>query len=205
LLGTAGLMLLLAVSNVANLLLARAARRNREIAIRSALGAARWRLIRQILIESLLLSGLACGLGLLLARWSLAALERMIPSNLPGGLTIDLRVLAFAACVSLLTGVAFGLAPALQLVRGAIVYDASRSVTGRSRLRDVLVVAEIAIAFVLVVGAALMIRTLAGLHAVDPGFHSQNILTAQINVPFVRSKGFNQRFYADVLTQVRAI
>jgi predicted permease len=196
-------MLLLSVSNVANLMLARATRRSHEMAIRTALGAGRWRLIRQVLAESLLLSAMAGILGLLLAWWSLAALERMVPDGLPGGLVIDIRVLGFTMLVCTLTGIAFGLAPALRLVRNTAA--ASRAFTSRNRLRDGLVVAEIAVAFVLVVGAALMIRTLASIHAVDPGFRTAGILTAQINVPASRSLAASQRFYGSVLSEVRTI
>jgi predicted permease len=203
LLATAGLMLLLAVANVANLLLARATRRSHEMAIRTALGAARWRLIRQMLAESFVLSLTAGALGLLIARWGLAALERMVPDGLPGGLTIDTRVLTFTMLVSTLTGIAFGLAPALRLVRNTAA--ASRTFTGRNRVRDVLVVAEIAVAFILVVGAALLIRTLGSIHAVDTGFRSAGILTAEINIPASRSLAASQRFYSSVLSEVRAI
>jgi putative ABC transport system permease protein len=210
LLAAAGCVLLIACSNVGNLLLARASARKREIAVRMALGATRAHLLRQIATENLLLAGAGGGLGLLFANWSLYGLKTMIPAGLAGNLEVDPRALAFTVAISILTGLLFGLAPALELSRvqlsGSSSGSWSRSVTGRAgRLRDVLVCAEIAIALVLVVGAGLLIETLVHMRAVDAGFHANGILTAELNVPFSKSQGRNQRFYDDVLARVRAI
>jgi putative ABC transport system permease protein len=145
---------------------------------------------------------------LLLASWSMSGLEKMIPADLAGtiDLRIDLRVLAFAGAASMLTGLLFGLAPALKLSQ---IRLASRSSVGpgSAKLRDALVVAEVAIALVLVVGAALLIETLAHLRAVNPGFRSKHILTANIAVPYPKysDTGKRQRFYSDVVDRVRAI
>ncbi len=207
LLSAAGCVLLIACANVGNLLLARATARRREISVRAALGAAPSRLLRQILTENLVLASLGGTLGLLFAHWSLAALKRMIPPQLPGimDLHLDLRALAFTAAVSILTAFLFGVAPALQLARAEL---STRASIGRGgKLRDTLVVAEVAIALMLVVGASLLIETLAHLRAVDPGFHSAAILTAEINVPFPKylDAAKRRRFYDDVLERVRAI
>ncbi len=207
LLSAAGCVLLIACANVGNLLLARATSRRREISVRTALGAAPSRLLRQILTENLLLASAGGALGLLFAHWSLAALKQMIPQQFPGsaGLHLDLRVLAFTAAVSILTAFLFGLAPALQLARTEL---STRSAIGRGgKLRDILVVAEVAVALMLVVGASLLIETLAHLRGVDPGFRSNGILTAEINLPFPKYQDATRRrrFYDDVLTRVRAI
>ena len=208
LLSASGCVLLIACANVANLLLARASRRQREMAIRTALGAAPARLVRQIAVENLLLAGAGGVVGLLFAQFGVRLLERMIPTGLAGsvGLGLDLRMLAFNAAVSILTGLLFGLAPALQLVR---VNPAARTAVGHAggRLRDALVAAEIAIALVLVIGAALLIETLGRLRAVDPGFRSDRILTAEVSVayPKYQDAGKRQRFYSEVLSRVAAI
>jgi putative ABC transport system permease protein len=208
LLSAAACVLLIACANVGNLLLARASSRQREIAVRTALGAAPMRVLRQLLTENLLLAFAGGGLGLLFAQWSMAGLEKMIPTGLAGAveLRVDLRVLAFASAVSILTGLLFGLAPALQLSRMNL---SGRSAVGHGsgKLRDALVVAEVAIALVLVVGAALLIETLARLRAVNPGFRSEHILTAEITVgyPKYADSGKRQRFYSEMLDRVRAI
>jgi putative ABC transport system permease protein len=208
LLSAAACVLLIACANVGNLLLARASSRQREIAVRTALGAAPMRVLRQLLTENLLLAFSGGALGLLFAQWSMAGLEKMIPTGLAGAveLRVDLRVLAFASAVSILTGLLFGLAPALQLSRMNL---SGRSAVGHGsgKLRDALVVAEVAIALVLVVGAALLIETLARLRAVNPGFRSEHILTAEITVgyPKYADSGKRQRFYSEMLDRVRAI
>jgi predicted permease len=208
LLAGAGCVLLIACANVGNLLLARASSRRREIAIRTALGASPMRVLRQLLTENLLLALAGGMLGLLFASWSLASLEKMIPAGLAGAvnLRVDLRVLAFAGVVSILTVVLFGLAPALQLSK---MGRSGRGVVGHGggKLREALVVAEIAITLVLVVGAALLIETLARLRAMDPGFRSDRILTADIAVPFPKYSDSERRrrFYSEVLDRVRAI
>jgi putative ABC transport system permease protein len=208
LLSAAACVLMIACANVGNLLLARASRRQKEVAVRTALGASPLRIVRQIVTENLLLSGAGGALGLVFARWSMAVLEKMVPSGLAGSvdLQIDFRVLAFTAGVSILTGVLFGFAPALQLSRLRMSERGTVGHAGR-RLRDVLVVAEVAIALVLVVGATLLIETLVRLRAVDPGFRSASILTADISVPFPKylETGKRQRFYSEMLERVRAI
>ncbi len=180
------LVLFIACVNVANLLLAQAQARRREVAVRAALGARRRDLVRQLLTESLLLAALGGGLGLLLARWGSAAVVALELGDLPRLATagLDGGVLAFAAAVSLATGVLFGLAPALQGTR-VDLYDSLRegdrgSSGGRRPLRDLLVVAEVALALVVLVGAGLMLRTFQHLERVDPGFRSDGVVTAQL-------------------------
>lgn len=214
LLGAATLVLLIACANVGNLLLARSAARQREIAIRAALGASPGRVLRQILTESVVLAAAGGVLGLAFAQWSMAALKGIVPEKLAGivDLRLDGRAIAFTAAVSVLTGVLFGLTPALQLAKMG-VSSALRQV-GRSslafggqRLRDILVAGEIAIAVVLVIGAALLIQTLVRLRAVDPGFRADGILAADIAAPFPKyeESGTRQRFYSQILEKVRAI
>ena len=189
LLGAVCLVLLIACVNVANLLLARAAGRRREMGIRVALGASRWQVLRQLLSESVLLALGGGALGVLLARWSFAGLIRLVPASIAaGGLGIDWRVLAFTLAISLLTGVLFGLAPAMDALRLSpveAVREGTRATAGSSqgRLRDALVVSEIALALVLLVGAGLLLRTLDRLMSVGLGFQTENLLTAQVSLP----------------------
>ena len=197
LLGAVVFVLLIACANVANLLLARAGTREKEIALRTALGANPLRLVRQLLTESVLL-GLAGGLlGLALAAWGIALLEQFGPSNLPRleEVTIDWRVLAFTLGVSVLTGIVFGLAPALSSVRSdlnSILKTSGRGTTGsrsRARWRNALVVSEIASCVVLLAGAGLLIRSFAKLESVNPGFRPDHVLTMQIALPETRYSG----------------
>jgi putative ABC transport system permease protein len=191
LLGAVGCVLLVGCANVANLLLHRAATRQKETAIRLALGATPGRLMRQLLTESLLLALAGGALGSLFAFWSVDFLLALSPITFPSfvKLTLDARVLGFSLLISVLTGVLFGLAPALQAARPAlneVLKDSSRgssSGLGRSRLLGALVVSEIALALVLLIGAGLMIRSLQHLQKVDPGFDSERLMTMRFSLP----------------------
>ena len=191
LMAAVGLVLLIACVNVANLLLARATTRGREIAIRSALGAGRSRVVRQLLTESMLLAGLAGVLGMIIAAWGSAILVRLSPQDLPRAAEIhtDGWVLAFTAGISLLTGLVFGLAPAVQITRSNLVdalKEGSLSTTagsGRHHLRSSLVIVEMALRSVLLVSSGLLIRSLARLQDVNPGFDPHNVLAADLDLP----------------------
>ena len=186
LLGAVVCVLLIACTNVANLLLARGATREREIALRAAIGAGRGRLVRQLLTESLVLAVLGGLAGGALGWWCLHVLLGMAPSDLPRvqEIGIDGRVLAFTALASMVTGVAFGLVPAVQTARtepGAALKEGARGSSGGGVwIRRVLVVAEVALAVVLLVGAGLMIRSYLTLQRVDLGFRTDHVLTAEV-------------------------
>lgn len=189
LLGAVGFVLAVACVNVSNLLLARSTARRREYAVRAALGAGRWRLLRQSLTESLLLSLAGGGLGLLLAAWITRAALDALPTGLPRADEVELdgRVLLFTLAVSLLTGVLAGLAPALKSSQGRLsetLKEGGRgAVGGRGRAQGVLVALEMALALVLLIGAGLMIRSLSALWNVDPGFRAENVLTFGVSFP----------------------
>ena len=207
-----GCVLLISCANVANLLLARSAAREREMAIRLALGASRWRLARQSLTESALL-GLAGGAaGLLLAVWGVFSITAIAPASLPriDEVRIDGRVLGFTLVASLLTGILFGLAPALQLPKLSIhevVKDGGRGSVGTRRrwLRHFLVVSEVAVALVLLIGAGLLINSFWRLQQVDRGFDARNVVT--LNLTLSRySKGEQQvAFLKDVLERAARV
>ncbi len=208
-----GFVLLIACANVANLLLARAAAREPEIAMRTALGAGRGRIVRQLLTESILLS--ACGgvLGVVFAAWSFAGLIRLVPSaSTVGGLALDWKVLAFALLVSLFTGLAFGLAPALKSSRAGLIDVIRGGATGRTvrdsrGLRRALVISEVALAFVILAGAGLLLRSFRNLLAVDPGFKTDQVITMRVAIPFELSMPFDAppAFYERLLERVRAL
>ena len=215
LLGAVGLVLLIACANVANLLLARASSRRREIAIRSALGAGRGRVIRQLLTESLLL-GLAGGtLGVLLARLGVEAFVAANPAGLPRleAVHVDGTILLFALAASTLTGLVFGLVPAVQTFREAVsehLGDATRgsSEGGRGqRLRASFVVAETGLALVLLVGAGLLVRSFIRILNLDPGLDASQVMTVRLTLPDLRYPE-NDRihaFYDRLLTDLRAL
>jgi len=182
-------VLLIACANVANLLMARGASRHREIAIRTTLGAARTRIVRQLLTESLLLAVAAGALGALLAGWGIDLVKAMLPQSIPSWMRfeIDGRVLAFTFAVSLATGVVFGLAPAIQASRPDLtdaLKDGARGsgASGRSkRMRSALVIIEVSLSLVLLIGASLMMKSFLRLQSVDPGFDYRGSLSMQLS------------------------
>jgi predicted permease len=198
LVGAVSFVLLIACANVANLLLARAAARQREIAIRTAVGASRGRLVRQLLTESLMLGGISGLAGFVLGAWGVRVLLALSPGNLPRindaqhaesmVTALDWRVLAFTIGVSLLTGILFGLFPAVQVsrmdVNSALKETSGRSGTGlrQNRVRSLLVISEMALAVILLTCAAFMIRTFLGLRSAQPGFDAHNVITMQTSL-----------------------
>jgi predicted permease len=189
LLGAVGFVLLIACFNVASLMLARSTGRTREFAVRVALGASRGRLIRQLLTESILLSSVGGGLGLLVAHWTTRAALKMLPAEMPraADIRLDSHVLIFTAAISLLAGTLFGLAPALksaELFLSDTLKESGRGSSGtRHRAQSVFVVLEMAMALVLLIGAGLMARTLSQLWNIKPGFDPRNVLTFSISLP----------------------
>jgi putative ABC transport system permease protein len=214
LLGVVGFVLLIACVNVANLLLARGAARQKEIAIRAALGANRRRIFRQLLTESLLLGLISGALGLMLALWGMDLLLAAIPIDIPFWMKFDLdgRVLGFTAACSLLTGFVFGTAPALEASNpdlNEILKEGGRSGAGggRHRLRSLLVVAEIALSLVLLIGAGLMMRSFMSLQHVDAGINPEGVLTMYIALPGAKYRPPEKRaaFFSQLLERVRSI
>jgi putative ABC transport system permease protein len=188
LLGAVGLVLLIACANVANLLLVRSSARQKEMAVRVALGASRRTLVRQLLTESVLLVVLGATLGILLALWGTSFIASQLPDGIPRlqEANVDARVLVFTLAVSLLTGLLFGLAPALQASRPNLtegLKEGERGSSGRRQwLRSGLVIGEVALTLTLLVGAGLLIQSFRRVLAVDPGFKAQNLLTMQLSV-----------------------
>ena len=214
LLGVVGFVLLIACANVANLLLARAAGRQRELAIRAAIGASHLHIIRQLLTESMLIALLGGALGLLVALWGVDLLVAISPGLLPRAkeIGIDRTVLGFTILLSFLTGIFFGLAPALQHSRPRLNQllkegQPSAGAGGPRRLGRALVVAEVAIALVLLIGAGLMLRSFLHLTRIDPGFNPQNALTMQISLSEAKYKEDQQTiaFYNETLERLRAL
>jgi putative ABC transport system permease protein len=213
LLGAVGFVLLIACANVANLLLVRATRRQREIAVRTALGATRWRVVRQLLTESLLLSLAGGAVGLLLALWGVDALAGMLPEDVPRvrEIALDGRVLAFTLGIAILTGLVFGLAPALAASRldvNEALKAGGRGTGGwrRNRLRSFLVVAEVALSLMLLVGAGLLLKSFVRLREVSPGFKPEQVLTLSVALPEMKYETPAQqaRFFQQLLTDTAA-
>jgi putative ABC transport system permease protein len=215
LLGAVCFVLLIACANVANLLLARATARQKEMAIRAALGASRLRVIRQLLTESSMLALAGGAFGLLLALWGIDLMTKLLPKDFPRlqDINLDYAVLGFTLLVSLLTGIVFGLAPALQVSRTDIyesLKESSRGTAGgarRNRLRNLLVVSEVALCLVLLIGAGLLFRSFLRLQSINKGFTSQQVLTMRLTPSGARFKEDAQyvSFYSQVLERIRAV
>jgi putative ABC transport system permease protein len=215
LLGAVGFVLLIACANVANLLLARAAVRQKEIALRLALGASRSRLTRQFLTESVLLAMFGAGLGLLLAVGGIRILKTFIPATISQVQTIniDARVLIFTAFVAVVTGLGFGVAPALQashLDLNDTLKEGGRNAGGGSkgnRLRGLLVIGEVAVSFVLLIGAGLLINSFFHLRNLEPGFRADHLLTMKVDLSEVKYPDRERRavFFDEVIRRVRAL
>ena len=208
-------VLLIACANFANLLLARAAERQREFVIRGALGAGRWRLMRQLLIESLLLSLAGGAAAIVLAYWGTSLLVSFKPENLPRltEIGVDGRVLGFTLGISVLTGLIFGLVPAWAASRGRVgdaLKEGARSVTAggaRQRLRSTFVIVELAVALVLLVGAGLLIKTFWNLRSVEPGFNPNYLITMRVELPENRYEEVapQTRFRKEVLAGMNSL
>jgi putative ABC transport system permease protein len=215
LLAAVGFVLLIACANVANLLLTRAASRQKELAIRAALGAGRRRLLRQMLSESLVLAIAGGAAGLILAAWGIEALQRLAPSNLPrlSGVQIDMTVIFYTSLAALVTGVIFGSVPALQsaaVTAGEFLKEGGRGTSEGSRgrrLRSAVAVVEIAIALVLLIGAGLLVRSFVALNKVELGLDPRNILALRVDLPDARYPQGTQvtAFYNELAARLRAL
>jgi putative ABC transport system permease protein len=215
LLAAVGVVLLIACVNVAHLQLARSAGRQKEIAIRAALGAGRGRIVRQLVTESVLISAIGGAFGLLVATWSIGPLVRLAPTAIPrlAETHIDPGVLLFTLAVSLATGLLFGTAPAISASRpdpqAALVEGGRGSTSGRSRqrFRTGLFVSEVALAFVLVIGSGLLIRSLLELQSVSPGFRPEHVLSLDVSLPDAKYTENDQRaaFYRSAMEALRPL
>lgn len=209
-----GFILLIACANIANLMLSRAAGRSREFAVRTALGAKRGRVIRQLMTESLLLAGAGGVLGLLLSQWCFVFLKNLVPPDLSQTVHLDFdwRVLGFATLISVASSVFFGLAPAVQATRldlNEILKEGARGGVGSRRrgLRNALVVSEVALSLMLLIGATLLIRSFANLRGFDPGFRADHVLSMRLNIAQTKYGDFHKRseFLDRILERVRAL
>jgi predicted permease len=214
--GAVALLLLIACANVSNLLLSKAAGRQKEIAVRAALGASRGRVVRQLLTESLLLAALGCAMGIALAYAGLRVILALVPpGTIPdeSEITINMPVLLFSAAVSAVTAVVFGLAPALHASRRDVsnpLRESGRGLSGGVRqalMRNTLVIVEVALSLVLLVGASLMIRTVIALKSVDPGFRPDRLLTLRVPLAQTRYPDAPRRarFFEDLVERIAAL
>jgi predicted permease len=214
LLGAVGLVLLIACANAANVLLARATARQREMAVRSALGASGWRLVRQMLTESTVMAVLGGAAGAMLAIWGVKVLVSLLPAGFPRAhdIHIDGAVFAFALVTAVATGILFGLAPALQATRADLQTNlrSGRGATGTGRhlgLRNWLVIGELSLACMLLIGAGLMLRSFVNLLRTDPGFRPDHVLTAGISLPeeTYKTPESGLRFYEELIRRVEVL
>jgi putative ABC transport system permease protein len=212
-----GFVLLIACANVANLMLARAGSRKKEIALRAALGASRWRIVRQLLVECLIIALIGGAAGIVVAFWGIDLLRSANPGDAAKyadgwkNFGINYQVLAFTFTLSLLSGLIFGLAPAWQVskpnVNDALKEGGRQVGAGSHRMRSLLVVSEIALSLMLLIGAGLFIRSFAALLKSDPGFKPEGVLTANLNLPIAKYKDEPQRaaFYSDLVQRVKTL
>ena len=210
LLGTAGFVLLIVCASVANLMLARMVRREREVAVRAALGASRTRLLRQLLTESTILAVIGGAIGLALAHWGVELLVAFAERSTPRAIEIhiDTNVLMYTLLVSVATGLIFGAVPAFNgsLSVSPALRDSGRATQSRQGIRNTLIVVQVAASFMLLIGAGLTIRSLIKLHQVDPGFRTDNILTMRIDLNFTKYRGPRAaEFWARVEERMKAV
>ena len=213
LLGATSMVLLIACANVANLMLSRASAREKEMAVRSALGAGQSRLVRQLLSECVTLSCLGGALGLLLAYWGEHLLVGLGPSTVPHveNTSVGGPVLAFSAAISILTAFVFGLVPAFQISRVYLSESLKQGVRGgvasrpQTRFRSSFVVIQTALALILLTGAGLLLKSFVRLLGVDPGFNPRHVLTARIDLPETRTHDDLVRFYEQVSERLKAL